>query len=45
MKKLLLILLCLISFALTNAQSNKDIAGVYIKRAKEAIETSINYKG
>lgn len=44
MKKYFLTLLCLISFTLTNAQSNADIANVYFKRAKEAIETSINYK-
>lgn len=44
MKRLLLTLLCLFTFTFANAQSNKDIANVYIKRAKEAIETSINYK-
>ncbi|PQJ69194.1 hypothetical protein [Polaribacter butkevichii] len=44
MRKLFLTLLCLFTFTLINAQSNQDIANVYIKRAKEAIETSINYK-
>ncbi|WP_298882100.1 hypothetical protein [uncultured Polaribacter sp.] len=38
MKKLLLAFICLMTFALSNAQSNKDIANVYVKRAKESLE-------
>ncbi|ARV15416.1 hypothetical protein [Polaribacter sp. SA4-12] len=37
MKKLLLAFLCLMTFAFTNAQSNKDIASVYIKRSQESL--------
>jgi hypothetical protein len=37
MKKLLLAFLCLMTFALTYAQSNKDIAGVYVKRSQESL--------
>ena len=37
MKKLLLAFLCLMTFALTNAQSNKDIANVYVKRSQESL--------
>ncbi|OAD46718.1 hypothetical protein [Polaribacter atrinae] len=44
MIKLLLTFFCFISFTLTNAQSNADIANVYLKRAKEAAETNANYK-
>ncbi|QXP63319.1 hypothetical protein [Polaribacter sp. HaHaR_3_91] len=44
MMKLLLTLLCIISFTFTNAQSNTDIANVYLKRAKEAVENNVNYK-
>ena len=43
MKRILLTLLCLITFTFTNAQSNKDIANVYLKRAKEAIETDVDF--
>ena len=42
--RLLLTLLCIISFTFTNAQSNTDIANVYLRRAKEAVETKVNYK-
>lgn len=38
MKKLLLALICLMTFAFTNAQSNKDIANVYIKRSQESLD-------
>lgn len=44
MKKLCILFLCLFIFTITNAQSNKEIANVYINRAKEAIETNIDYK-
>ncbi|WP_208890418.1 hypothetical protein [Polaribacter sejongensis] len=44
MMRLLLTLLCIISFTFTNAQSNTDIANVYLRRAKEAVETNVNYK-
>ncbi|MGK0325004.1 MAG: outer membrane lipoprotein-sorting protein [Polaribacter sp.] len=44
MKKILVTLICLISFTLTKAQSDKAIASVYIKRAYEAIETNVNYE-
>ncbi|MGJ8760026.1 MAG: hypothetical protein ACSHXA_05745 [Polaribacter sp.] len=44
MMRLLLTLLCIISFTFTNAQSNTDIANVYLRRAKEAVETKVNYK-
>ena len=37
MKKLLLAFLCLMTFALSNAQSNKDIANVYVKRSQESL--------
>ena len=37
MKKLLLAFLCLMTFALANAQSNKDIANVYVKRSQESL--------
>lgn len=37
MKKLMLLFLCLFSFAQINAQSNSEIAGVYIKRASESL--------
>ena len=37
MRKILLTFSCLIIFALTNAQSNKDIASVYIKRSEESL--------
>ncbi len=37
MKKLLLAFLCLMTFALANAQSNKEIANVYIKRSQESL--------
>ena len=43
MKKLLLTLLCLITFGFTNGQSNKEIANVYLKRAKAAIETDVDF--
>ena len=42
--RLLLTLLCIISFTFTNGQSNTDIANVYLRRAKEAVETKVNYK-
>ncbi|QTE24091.1 hypothetical protein [Polaribacter cellanae] len=44
MKKILLTLCCVITFSMSYAQSNLDIANVYIKRANSVIEESINYK-
>ena len=44
MKKQLLTLLCIISFTIINAQTDKDFAKVYLKRAKQAIETDIDFK-
>lgn len=44
MKKILISIICLLTFAVTEAQTNKDIANVYIRRATEAIESSIDYK-
>jgi len=38
MKKLILTLLCLFIFVEINAQSNNEIAGVYIKRASESLK-------
>jgi hypothetical protein len=44
MKKRLLTLLFLISISITSiAQSNKDIANVYLKRANTAIQENINF--
>ncbi|MEE9407568.1 MAG: hypothetical protein V3V28_05785 [Polaribacter sp.] len=43
MKKLLLALLCLLTFTISSAQSNNDFAKIYIKRAKQAIETDIDF--
>lgn len=37
MKKLIIILLCIFSFVQLSAQSNSEIAGVYIKRASESL--------
>ena len=37
MKKLLLAFLCLMTFAIASAQSNKDIANVYVKRSQESL--------
>lgn len=37
MKKALLTLACLLFFALSNAQTNKEIASVYIKRSEESL--------
>ncbi|PWG06165.1 hypothetical protein [Polaribacter aquimarinus] len=44
MKKILLTLLCVLAFTVTNSQSKKEIANVYIKRAQNVIEESIDYK-
>lgn len=44
MKKILLLVLCLGVFSTTHAQSNKEIANVYIKRARNSIELHIDYK-
>ncbi len=38
MKKILLALLCVMTFTVSNAQSNNDIANVYIKRAQESLD-------
>lgn len=38
MKKLLLVLLCFVAVYTTTAQSNKDIANVYIKRSQESLD-------
>ena len=38
MKKIILAFLCLMTFALSNAQSNNDIANVYVKRSQESLE-------
>ena len=38
MKNLLLILICILSFCASNAQSNKEIANVYFKRAQESLD-------
>ena len=43
MKKILLTFLCLFTFTLTKAQSNKDLSNVYIKRARLAIENDVSY--
>jgi hypothetical protein len=43
MKRVFTVLLCLSFFSVIQAQSNRDIANVYIKRAKEAIESSIDF--
>lgn len=45
MKNLLLAFICLMTFALSNAQSNNDIAKVYIKRAQDAVESSADFEG
>ncbi|MEO9570613.1 MAG: hypothetical protein ABJH82_12060 [Polaribacter sp.] len=39
MKKIILAFLCLLTFAVSNAQSNKDIANVYVKRSFESLES------
>ena len=44
MKKLLLAFVCLMTFAMANAQSNKDIANVYIKRAQEVVDNSADFE-
>ena len=44
MKKQLLTLLCIISFTIVNAQTDKDFAKVYLKRAKQAIDIDIDFK-
>ncbi|QTD36687.1 hypothetical protein JL193_11105 [Polaribacter batillariae] len=44
MKKILLTLCCVLAFSMSYAQSNLDIAKVYIKRANSVIEESIDYK-
>ncbi|MGK0412939.1 MAG: hypothetical protein ACJA1B_001141, partial [Polaribacter sp.] len=43
MKKIILSLIFLISFTLINAQKKSAIANVYIKRAYNAIESSVDY--
>ena len=43
MKKKLIIIIFFIAFNVTNGQSNRDIANVYIKRAYEAINTNIDF--
>lgn len=43
MRRLIVIITFLMAFVVSNAQSNKDIANVYIKRAKEAIENSVDF--
>jgi hypothetical protein len=37
MKRIILTILCLLTFTLISAQSNKDIASVYIKRSQESL--------
>ncbi|TMM30066.1 tetratricopeptide repeat protein [Polaribacter aestuariivivens] len=44
MKNLLLTLCCVMFISISYAQSNKDIANVYIKRANNVIEESIDFK-
>ena len=44
MKIKLFTLAFLLSFVVSYSQSNKEIANVYLKRAKEAIETSVDYE-
>ena len=44
MKKIILTLLCVLAFNIANSQSKKEIANVYIKRAQNVIEESIDYK-
>ena len=44
MKKILITFICLLSITLAEAQSNKDIANVYIRRAQEAITESIDFE-
>ncbi|WP_397445184.1 hypothetical protein [Polaribacter sp. R77954] len=43
MKKIYLTVICLLVFVVTEAQSNADIANVYIRRAKDAIESSVDF--
>jgi hypothetical protein len=45
MKKLLVLLICFLAFTNTsNAQTNKDIAIVYLKRASDVIESSVDFE-
>ena len=43
MKKIVISIIFLLTFSLSKAQTNADIANVYIKRAIEAIENSIDF--
>lgn len=44
MKKIILLLFCISTIYISNAQSNEDVAKVYLKRAHQVIEESINFK-
>jgi hypothetical protein len=44
MKKIIFTLFCSLSIFVSNAQSNRDIANVYLKRAHQVIEESIDFK-
>jgi hypothetical protein len=44
MKKIILAFLCLLTFSISNAQSNKEIANVYIKRAYNVIGESVDFE-
>lgn len=44
MNKKLLLLVSILYVSINYAQSNKDIANVYLKRAKEAIESSVDFE-
>mgnify|MGYP000386224174 CR=1 FL=1 len=43
MKKIILAFICVLTFSAINAQSNKEIANVYIKRAYNVIEESVDF--
>jgi hypothetical protein len=44
MKKIIFTFFCCIAFSFSNAQSNKDIANTYLKRAHKVLEESIDFK-
>lgn len=44
MKKIILVFLCLLTFGVSKAQSNKEIANVYIQRAYTVIGDSVDFE-